>query len=114
MTVTVFKLETPANVGTLTVPISVSSLAVTGVTFSTTPALAPIGVGELKVTLTDTESGWQETIRYQDASVLAFFEQAAPTPASGETMHDIMSRAIFIKLVADGKVPAGTIATVTV
>lgn len=108
---TSFKLTTPANVGTLTSPIAVSTLAVTAVVFSTTPGLAPAGTGELKVTITDTASGWQETIQYQDASVLAFFAQAAPAPTAGATMQDVMSQAIFAKLVADGKLPAGTVVT---
>src|SRR5579863_8977971 len=108
---TTYTLTTPTNVGTLTTPVNVSSLRITGVVFTTTPALAPIGTGELTVTLTDPVSGWQETIAYQDASVLTFFSQTAPTPAAGATMQDIMSQALFTKLVADGKLPAGTVTT---
>ncbi len=106
---TTYTLTTPVNVGTLTSPVNVSSLRVTTVYFSTTPDLAPLGTAELSVTLTDPVSGWQETIEYQDASVLAFFAQAAPTPAAGATMEDIMSQALFAKLVADNKLPAGTV-----
>lgn len=105
-----FKLTTPVNVGTLTTPISVSSLAVTGVTFSTTPALAQVGTAELAVTLTDTVSGWQETVRYLDASVVTFFSQPAPTPPAGATMQDVMAAAIFGKLLADGALGAGSFA----
>ncbi len=108
---TTFVLTTPVNVGTLTAPVNVSSLRITGVVFTTTPALAPIGTGELTVTLTDPVSGWQEVIEYQDASVLAFFAQAAPAPAAGATMEDIMSQALFAKLIADAKLPAGTVTT---
>lgn len=106
-----FKLTTPVNVGTLTAPISVSALAVTGVTFSTTPALAQVGTGELNVTLTDTLSGWQETVQYRDASVLAFFAQPAPAVPDGATMQDVMSQLVLSKLIADGKLPAGTVTT---
>jgi hypothetical protein len=106
-----FTLTTPVNVGTLTSPVNVSSLAITAVSFSTTPALAPLGTAELSITLTDPVSGWQETIDYQDASVLAFFAQAAPTPAAGATMEDVMASAVFGKLIADGKLPAGSLST---
>jgi hypothetical protein len=108
-----YTLTTPVNVGTLTAPVNVSSLAITGVNLCTKPALAPLGTAQLTITLTDTVSGWQETIFYQDASVVAFFNSPAPTPATGETMQDVMASAIFAKLVADGKLPPGTISTVS-
>jgi hypothetical protein len=108
---TIFTLTTPANVGTLGSPVVVSALAVTSVFFTSTPAMAPLGTGQLNVTLTETTSGWQETIRYQDATVIAFFGQAAPTPAAGATYQDVMSAAVFSKLIADGKLPPGTVTT---
>lgn len=106
-----YNLTTPANVGTLTAPINVTSLVVTSIQFSTAPGLAPIGTGELIVTLTDMTSGWQETIRYLDASVLSFFAQLAPTPQTGSTVEDIISSLVLQKLVADKKLPSGTIST---
>lgn len=106
-----YTLTTPVNVGTLTTPVNVSALKVTGIIFSTTPALAPIGTGELTITLTDPVSGWQETITYKDASVPAFFAQTAPAPPANSTVEDVMSQLIFAKLVADGKLPAGTVTT---
>jgi hypothetical protein len=108
---TTFTLTTPVNVGTLTAPVNVSSLNITGVNFTTKPSLAPIGAGELDVVLTDPVSGWQETISYQDATVLAFLAQAATAPASGATLQDALAAAVFAKLVADGKLPAGTVTT---
>ena len=107
----VFTLTTPVNVGTLTQPVVVSSLTVTGVWFSTTPALGPIGAAELSVTLTDPASGWQETVDYCDSSVPTFFAQAAPTPPSGATYEDVIAAAVFSKLIADSKLPAGTLTT---
>ena len=104
-----FTLAVPVNVGTLTQPVNVSSLRVTGVWFSTTPELAPLGAAELDITLTDPASGWQETIKYQDASVLAFFAQVAPAPPTGATYEDVMAAAVLQKLTADGKLPAGSI-----
>ena len=104
-----FKLDTAVNVGTLTAPVNVTELAVTGVTFSTTPALAQVGTGELAVTLTDTMNGWQETVKYADKSVLDFFGQAAPAPANGATVQDVMAQLTLSKLLADGKLPTGAI-----
>jgi hypothetical protein len=106
-----FTLSTPVNVGTLTNPVVVSSLNVTGVWFSTTPAIAPLGAAELEITLTDPATGWQETVTYNDASVVAFFQTPAPAPPTGATYEDVMATAVFTKLIADGKLPAGTVQT---
>lgn len=105
-----FQLSTPVAVGPLSASVTVSALRVTAVSFSTTPALAPLGTAELSVTLTDPVSGWQEMIQYRDATVLTFFAQSAPTPTTGQTVEDVMSQLVFAKLVADGKLPAGSIA----
>jgi hypothetical protein len=105
-----FTLNTPVNVGTLTSPVNVASLKVTGVWFSTTPELAPLGAAELSITLTDPASGWQETVDYKDASVPEFFAQSAPTPPTGATYEDIMAVAVFNKLIADGRLPSGNLA----
>lgn len=104
-----FVLTTPANAGSIIKPVTVSSLAVTGAVLNTTPPLAQIGTAQLEVTLTDTVSGWQETISYMDSSVPTFFAQAAPTPPSGTSLQDIMSELLFNKMIADGKLPAGTL-----
>jgi hypothetical protein len=105
-----FTLTTPVNVGTLTAPVVVSALQVTGVWFSTTPQLAPIGAAELEITLTDPVSGWQQTVTYNDDSVPAFFALPAPVPPTGATYQSVMAAAVFGKLVADGKLPPGTLA----
>jgi hypothetical protein len=54
------------------------------------------------LTLTDPKTGAQESISYQDASVLAMWK----------TIGDTIAQAVFAKLIADGKLPAGTLATV--
>jgi hypothetical protein len=109
---TTFTLTTTVNVGTLNNPVVVSSLTITALMYTTTPALAPLGTAELSVTVTDPVSGWQETISYQDASVLAFFGQLAPTTLpAGTTLDDVMCQVTFAKLIADGKLPPGTVAT---
>lgn len=101
-----FTLTTPTRAG-LNDPRTVASLRLTGITFTSVPPLAPIGAGEMTVTLTEPTSGFQMAVQYKDASVLTFFAQAAPAPTSGETIQDIMAQLVFAKLIADGKLPAG-------
>jgi len=108
---TTFTLTTPATVGSMTSPITVASLQLTTLSYSSTPALAQIGTGTLSITLTDPVSGWQETINYQDNSVLTLWSEAQ-TPAAGTELGDIMATAIFAKLIADGKLPPGTLNTI--
>ncbi len=108
---TVFTLPIPVTLGTLANPITIKALKITSVWFSTTPALAQIGAAELEITLTETANGWQETIVYNDATVVAFFSKVAPTPPAGATFQDVMAAAVFAKIIADGKLPAGTLST---
>lgn len=103
-----YTLTTPVTVGGLSSPVAISSLNVTSVWMSTTPALAPSGTAELDVTLTDPVSGYQQTITYQDATVLSFLAAASTAPA-GTALQDIVAVAALTKLQADGKLPAGTI-----
>ena len=56
---TTYKLTTPINLGTLTSPTVVNELKITSLWMTTTPGLAPLGSGEVEVTLTETTSGWQ-------------------------------------------------------
>jgi hypothetical protein len=107
-----FTLATPVNVGSLNQPLTVSSLQLTGLLYTSTPMLAPIGTGDLQVTLTDPVSGAQETINYQDATVLSLWE-TVPTPTSGQQLGDIVAQTVFAKLIADGKLPAGTLSAST-
>jgi hypothetical protein len=100
---TTYALATPLTFGTLANPISISSLQLTNINLATTPDLAPLGMGTLTLTLTDPKSGAQETVTYRDASVLDLWH----------TIGDFVSKAVFAKLIADGKLPAGTLNTVT-
>jgi hypothetical protein len=53
--------------------------------------------------LTDPVSGWQYKVNYQDASVLNMWQMVG----------DNVAQALFTKLIADGKLPAGTLSTTT-
>jgi|GEM_PF-5693639 len=99
-----YLLDTPVNVDPLGTPRVVSRLMMTGINFTTTPDLAPLGTGILKVTLTDPQTGFQTESVYKDAGVLEAWEAAfAPTVLA----------TIFKKLAADGKLPAGSLAETT-
>jgi hypothetical protein len=95
-----FTLTTPFQTGSFEAPITVTSLQITEVYYSSTPALAPIGTGTLNITLTDPATGWQYQAKYQDASVLTLWQ----------TIADPIAQSIFAKLIADGKLPPGTLA----
>ncbi len=105
-----FTLNTPVNVGGIGSQVTVKALQVTGITSSLTPPLAQIGTGILAVTLTEPNTGWQQTFNYQDDSVPALWT-GAQSPAANTALGDIVAAAIFAKLVADGKLPAGTVTT---
>jgi hypothetical protein len=105
-----FTLTAPVTLGSMSSPITVASLQLTSVAYSSTPPLAQIGTGTLSVTLTDPVSGYQETINYSDASALALWSAAAAVPA-GQSLGDTIAQAVFAKLIADGKLPAGTLST---
>lgn len=105
-----FTLTTPVQAG-LNDSRTVASLQLTGIAFTSTPDLAQTGTGQMTIALTEPANGFQMAVPYKDASVLAFFAQTAPTPASGATVQDVMSQLVFAKLIADGKLPAGSITT---
>lgn len=105
-----YTFTTPIMIQTgLSSSLTVKSVQVTAMNYNQTPALAQLGTGVLDITLTDPDTGWQETISYRDSSVLTFW-QSAVTPAQGETFADLTAVAVFDKLVADRKLPAGTVA----
>jgi hypothetical protein len=106
---TTFTLASPVNVGGFSAPLLVAALTVTSVAFSTTPDLAPLGTGELDITLTDPVSGWQETVSYRDETVLTFLAQAAAAPPAGATIQSALAAAVFAKLIEDGQLPTGTV-----
>jgi hypothetical protein len=98
---TTYTLTTPVIIGGLSSSQTVSSLQLTAINLSTTPQLAQLGTGTLALTLTDPTSGVQETISYADASVLTLWE----------SIGDTVAQAVFAKLIADSRLPAGTLAT---
>jgi hypothetical protein len=96
-----FTLDTPFQTGTFDKPVAVSRLLLTGIKYSSTPELGAIGTSTLDVTLTDPDSRQQFKFSYQDATAPDVWADVSATFAS----------AVFNKLIADGKLPAGSIDT---
>ncbi len=96
---TTFALTAPVSVGGISSPLSVAALQLTGVGLTTKPSVAPVGTGVLVLTLTDPVSGWQETVQYADDTVITLWQQ----------IGDAVAAAVFAKLTADGKIPAGVV-----
>ena len=108
-----YTLNTPVNiaVGGVGNTITVSSLQLTGIGFTSTPSIAQIGTGALNITLTDPKSGYQETISYMDASVIAFWNTQTANLVTGDELQDTVAKAVFTKLVADSRLPAGNLSS---
>lgn len=105
-----YTLTAPATIGTLGAQQTITSLQLTGLKLNLRPELAALGAAELEVTLTDPKSGAQEMQKYRDATVPAFWA-AAQTSIANEAIGDAVARAVFAKLIADKKLPKGTLAT---
>jgi len=66
---------------------------------------------EMKKQHADPVSGFQEVITYADATALDWWALPAVPGATGATWGDVIAAAVLAKLVADGKLPSGTIST---
>jgi hypothetical protein len=100
--VSVYKLAMPMTVGDLANRISIDQLELVSISLNFEPfytgQATPIAI--LSIVLLHRASGWKETITYQDGSALAFWTAHAP----------VLEAAILAKLMADAKLPAGTVA----
>jgi hypothetical protein len=84
----------------------ITALEITGISMNKRPALAPIGSGDLTVTLTDPTSGFQESIKTA-FNPDAFW--ASVTVADGQTIEDAVQVALFGVLTANKLLPDGTL-----
>jgi len=108
-----YTLTTPLTVisNSVSAPaVKVTALEITGIQMNKRPALAPIGSGDLTVTLTDPTSGFQETIKTA-FNPDAFW--ASITVADGQTIEDAVQTALFSVLTTNKLLPDGTLSTVS-
>jgi hypothetical protein len=95
-----FALATPLTIGDLQHQITIDKLEIASVSLNFEPMYSDKGVAVLSVVLVHRPSGHKVNIVYEDASALTFWQ----THEAG------LATAIFEKLIADGKLPAGSLA----
>lgn len=96
-----YTLTNPVTVGDLSNPITVDKLEVASFSMNFEPTLSDNGTAVLSVVLVHRASGYTMNIVYRDASALSFWQNHSAT----------LETDIFAKLVADSKLPAGTVNT---
>lgn len=107
-----YTLTTPLTVvsNSVSAPaVKVTALEITGISMNARPALAPIGNGDLTITLTDPTSGFQQAVKTA-FSPDAFW--ASVTVATGQSIQDALHTALFGLLNSNNLLPAGTLSTI--
>jgi hypothetical protein len=94
-----YTLTTPVTVGDLSNPITVDKLEVASISMNFEPFYSDKGTAILSVVLVHRASGYKMNIVYQDASALEFWQSHSAT----------LEADVFSMLMADGKLPAGTV-----
>src|SRR5690242_17959659 len=94
-----YTLETPIMVGDLTSSIKVSSLKLVSVSVNYEDVYTKGGTAVLSICLVDPDSGYPVNVVYQDASALEM----------AQTIEAQIGAELFQKLIADRKLPAGTL-----
>jgi hypothetical protein len=97
-----FTLSTPIQVGDLTNPILIDKLELSSVSFNFEPERSSQGTAILSVVLVHRPSGYKHNVVYDDSSALEFWKHI-------EQEEEVISKEVLGKLIADGKLPAGTL-----
>ncbi len=98
----IYTLTMPVTVGELTNPITINQLELASVSLNFEPERSSKGTAILSIVLVHRASGYKVNVVYSDATALAFW-MSLDAGAS-------VTRALFQKLAADGKLPAGALA----
>jgi hypothetical protein len=99
----IYTLTNPITVGDLTNPITIDKLELASVSLNFEPNYTKKGVCILSVVLVHRASDYKVNIVYNDATALAFWTTL-------DTASSVVTKAVFSKLTADGKLPAGSLA----
>jgi hypothetical protein len=99
----IYTLTSPITVGDLTNPIIVDKLELSAVSLNFEPERTATGTAVLSIVLVHRASGYKVSIVYSDATALAFWNAL-------NTASSVVTKAVFTKLNADGKLPAGILA----
>ena len=95
----IYTLTAPIQVGDLTSRINVSSLKLVSVSLNYEDCYVSDGTAVLSVCLVDPVTGYPVNVVYQDASALQM----------AQTIEAQIGAELFAKLIADGKLPAGSL-----
>lgn len=109
-----YTLNAPFSTGTFERPQTITTIQIASVRVSTTPVTRPLpfGSAELDIVVIDQSpaaNGWSQMFSYEDPSIVDWWNSVQSTSAEGTTVKDIVDNAVFTKLIADGKLPAGTV-----
>jgi hypothetical protein len=99
----VYTLTNPITVGDLTNPIAVDKLELASVSLNFEPVYSDKGAAILSIVLVHRASGYKVNVVYNDATAMAFWTAL-------NTAGSVVTKSVFAKLTADGKLPAGTLA----
>ena len=94
-----YKLNTPATVGDLTNPLTIDEFELHSISMTFDPQ-NPV----LSVVLEHKASGWKHVVTYTDSTAVEFWARAY------NDEFDFLHGAVLKKLIADGKLPLGTLA----
>lgn len=98
-----YTLATPTTVGDLQHQTVIDKLEIASISMNFEPLYSDNGTAILSVMLVHRESGYKMNVVYSDASALAFWQAHQGT----------LGPDAFAKLIADSKLPAGTLSTNT-
>ena len=96
----IYNLNPTISVGDLNKSITVSSLKLTSISLNYQDVYSKNGTAILSICLVDPVSNYPVNVVYQDASALSM----------AQTIEAQIGAELFQKLIADGKLPAGTLA----
>jgi hypothetical protein len=99
----IYTLTNPVTVGDLTNPIVIDKLQLASISLNFAPSYTSQGKAVLSIVLIHVASGYTINIVYSDSTALGFWTAL-------DTIGSVVTKAVFAKLTADGKLPAGTLA----
>ena len=95
----IYTLNPAVNVGDLSRSITVNSLKLISISINYEDVYAKNGEAVLSICLADPVTGYPINVVYQDASALSM----------AQTIEAQIGAELFAKLIADGKLPAGSL-----
>ena len=99
----IYTLTNPMTVGDFANPILIDKLELASVSLNFEPFYSDKGTAMFSIVLVHRASGYKVNVVYSDATALSFWTNL-------NTAGSVVTKSVFTKLTADGKLPAGTLA----